>query len=184
MVTPDMGIDLFNRTRWIKMTCLEFCLRPRETKSVYLYIDRMCIYCDDWKVDISYVRWMCAFLCGLCTLFEVIVCDVSDSMTLGSNSVFPTFSNSFSPFSAINHMDVSEFFHRFFVTFETATNSDIHLFSKCSIVCKCIRTNERRQKQTRINPSYKSCRILFRIQWSIRTLCQWLSLALERNLTE
>lgn len=114
MVTPDMGIDLFNRTRWIKMTCLEFCLRPRETKSVYLYIDRMCIYCDDWKVDISYVRWMCAFLCGLCTLFEVIVCDVSDSMTLGSNSVFPTFSNSFSLFSAINHMDVSEIFSPIF----------------------------------------------------------------------
>lgn len=73
-------------------------------------------------------------------------------------------------------------FHWIFVTFVTATNSGIHSFTRFSAVCKCKRTKGK--TTTQLNPSYKSCRILFSVQWSIYTLCQWIFLALERHLTK
>lgn len=79
--------------------------RPWETMSKY--IDQKCICWDDWKVDMAYVRCVCVFVCVYCVrLFEVIVCDAGDLMTLRVNAVYSIISVWLS-FSILqmNHMD-------------------------------------------------------------------------------
>lgn len=91
----------------------------------------------------------------LYTLFEVIVCDVSNLMTLRMNSVFPTISISLSPF-----------FDEPYGCVRTSTDflshlrlRQIQIFTRSVNVLLCL--NATKKKQTQINPSYKSCRILF-----------------------